>query len=277
MSASDTPQPERWLSEARELFAAGRRFECLHHCLDKLRVLVANPELASAETVHAFQQLRTRCYPGLSNPLVVELIPRAARTFLDVGCGYGELGAYLKEGGAPRFVCGIEIDPDRARAAAERLDLLVVADLDVLPAFPRCPGGFDCVVFADALEHLKRPDAALRAAGEVLAPRGAVVISVPNARHWHLVRQLLVEGEWRYVDSGILDRTHLRFFTARSLQRFVEEAGFAVDGDIRVLPIPADFDVEPLVRAVSEMGGDGEDLGRHLDFFQFCLRVRPKD
>ncbi|MBI4506133.1 MAG: methyltransferase domain-containing protein [Chloroflexi bacterium] len=276
MSDHELSQPERWLAEARELFAAGRRFECLHRCLEKLRVLEAIPDLAPPEVVRAFQELRARCYPGISNPLVADFLPAAARTFLDVGCGYGELGAYLKEGGTGRFVCGVELDPERARSARDRLDLVVVADLDVLPALPQRPGGFDCVVFADVLEHLKRPEAALRAAAEVLAPGGAVVISLPNARHWHLLAQLVVDGEWRYVDSGILDRTHLRFFTLRSLQRFIDDAGFVVDGAINALTIAPSFDPEPLVRAVVELGGDGEELRRHLGFFQFCLRARPK-
>ncbi|MBI4505530.1 MAG: hypothetical protein HY691_08345, partial [Chloroflexi bacterium] len=78
------------------------------------------------------------------------------------------------------------------------------------------------------------------------------------------------------VDSGILDRTHLRFFTLRSLQRFIDDAGFVVDGAINALTIAPSFDPEPLVRAVVELGGDGEELRRHLSFFQFCLRARPK-
>lgn len=276
MSDHELSQPERWLTEARALLATGRRFACLHFCLEKLRVLERIPDLAPPAVRQAFQELRTKCYPGISNPLVAELLPATARTFLDVGCGYGELGAYVKEGEPGRFVCGVEIDPERARIARDRLDLVVLADLDVLPALPQRPGGFDCVVFADVLEHLKRPEAALRAAAQVLAPGGAVVISVPNARHWHLLAQLVIDGEWRYVDSGILDRTHLRFFTLRSLQRLIDEAGFAVDGAISALTIAPSFDPEPLVRAVVELGGDGDELRRQLGFFQFCLRARPK-
>lgn len=269
-------QAERWLAEARELFAAGRRFDCLHRCIEKLRVLETIPDLAPAEVVQAFRQLRTQCYPGISNPLVAEFIPAATRSLLDVGCGYGELGGFLKEGAPERFVCGIDIDPNRAAVARERLDLVVLADLDAMPGFPQRPGGFDCVAFADVLEHLKRPEAALRAAAEVLAPGGCVVISVPNARHWHLLAPLVVEGEWRYVDAGILDRTHLRFFTLRSLERLIEEAGFVVDGGISALTIPPSFDATPLARAVAELGGDAEEFRRHLGLFQFCLRARPR-
>jgi GT2 family glycosyltransferase/2-polyprenyl-3-methyl-5-hydroxy-6-metoxy-1,4-benzoquinol methylase len=158
-------------------------------------------------------------------PEVRALVPESARRILDVGCGGGLLGGALRSLRGAR-VTGIELDPEAAARAKERLDEVVTGDaIGALRALP--DASFDAILFADLLEHLVEPEAALAQARRLLAPDGVVVASLPNVRHWSVVRQLLA-GDFRYEPAGILDRTHLRFFTRASAQRLFAQSGFTL-------------------------------------------------
>ena len=154
-------------------------------------------------------------------------MPAGARRVLDVGCSSGALGAALKASRPGLHVTGLELDPDYASRAEARLDRVIradAADLDGLDA-----GLFDCVIFADVLEHLVAPERALRAAATRLAPRGAVVVSLPNVRYWETFWQLGVHGRWPRRSVGLFDRTHLRWFTLADAYDLVDAAGLAVE------------------------------------------------
>ncbi len=145
---------------------------------------------------------------------------------LDVGCATGYLGAALKRRGCT--VVGVEFDADAAAQAADVLDDVLVADLehiDLSAAYGAAT--FDVVVLGDVLEHLRDPLRLLRACVGLLRPGGSVVISVPNVTHGS-VRLALLQGRWVYRDLGLLDRTHVTFFTRSSLMRLLEDAGLAV-------------------------------------------------
>lgn len=147
---------------------------------------------------------------------------RDAAKVLDVGCAGGELAQRLRAQG--HYVVGI--DATAAPGAAERLDELIVADLDQgLPETVH--GEFDVIVCADVLEHLRRPDRLLAQLRERLGPAGSVIASIPNVAHWY-PRLRAVTGRFDYDARGILDATHLRFFTDRSFRRMAREAGFDV-------------------------------------------------
>ena len=126
-----------------------------------------------------------------------------------------------------RSVCGIEFDPEFAREAATRLELVVNGDLNQLD-WQAALGGrrFDCIIFADVLEHLVDPAALLRAVRQHLSPGGVVVASLPNVRHYAVLADLLLRGDWDYADYGVLDRTHLRFFTHKSIRKLFAETGY---------------------------------------------------
>jgi 2-polyprenyl-3-methyl-5-hydroxy-6-metoxy-1,4-benzoquinol methylase len=154
------------------------------------------------------------------------VIDARGKRCLDVGCGAGALGAALKAAGAAH-VAGIELDAEAAARASTRLDTLVEGSvLDAV--LPFADGEFDVIVFADVLEHLPDPDAALRRCLPLLAADGRVVVSVPNMRFW-LVLLRLAADRWEYSDHGVRDRTHLRIFTRRSLQRMVAAHGLEVE------------------------------------------------
>ncbi len=166
-------------------------------------------------------------YFGYPRPEVVAFVPQTARRVLDIGCGAGRLGEAIKQR-QQATVSGIELDAQAAAAARERLDHVWAGDIEQLDLeIP--PGSFDAIVCADVLEHLREPARVLKRIHEWLAPDGCLVASIPNVRHHSVVRSLL-QGNWTYESAGLLDRTHLRFFTRREIEKIFHRAGFAIEG-----------------------------------------------
>jgi 2-polyprenyl-3-methyl-5-hydroxy-6-metoxy-1,4-benzoquinol methylase len=159
--------------------------------------------------------------PYSSHSVVLDWLAEGrGRRLLDVGCADGQLGQRLAERGWR--VTGIEAHPDRAATAAAHCERVIVADLD--RTLPALDGSFEAIVYADVLEHLANPLGTLRAINAALAPGGCVVVSIPNVAHlW--IRLSLLFGRFEYADRGILDRTHLRFFTDRTLRALLADAG----------------------------------------------------
>lgn len=161
------------------------------------------------------------------------------RRALDVGAADGFLAELLTRQGWQ--VTALERDPTQAAKARGRCHEVIVADLDA--AAPRLEGTFAAIVYGDVLEHLSDPLPVLVALNRSLAPGGRVIVSVPNVAHlW--VRLSLLLGRWDYAERGILDRTHLRFFTRRSFVRFLGDAGLAVE-ELVATPLPLPLVVPP--------------------------------
>lgn len=154
------------------------------------------------------------------------LIPDGAKRVLDIGCGWGLIGKKLKETG-PVEVVGIEINPEAAEKAKANLDRIYLGDVETMD-LDFANGYFDCVVFGDALEHMVDPWKIIAKIKGLLAKGGCIVASVPNIGHWSIIRDLII-GKWRYKDEGILDETHLRFFTLDSIKKSFEKEGFRID------------------------------------------------
>jgi SAM-dependent methyltransferase len=169
--------------------------------------------------------------PYSSHSVILSLLgPGGGRRLLDAGAADGFLAERLTARGW--VVTAVERDPIQAERARGRCRDVIVADL--IDAAPRLAGPFDAIVYGDVLEHLGDPLAALRALNRSLAPGGLVLVSVPNVAHlW--VRLSLLLGRFDYADRGILDRTHLRFFTRRTLLALLAEAGLALQ---RLYPTP---------------------------------------
>jgi SAM-dependent methyltransferase len=157
------------------------------------------------------------------------MVPFTARSILDVGCSNGALGRSLLAGRAERTVCGIEFDPAFAKEAAKHLDFVLAADLNQLD-FKDALGErrFDCIVFADVLEHLIEPRRCLLQACQFLLPGGCVVVSLPNVRHLSALRAIFLGGHFPQRDRGIFDRTHLRWFTIADANALLVDCGLEV-------------------------------------------------
>ena len=171
---------------------------------------------------------------GTSHHYMLELIG-SNKTVLDVGCASGYLAKTL--GAYGNTVTGVEYDAEAAAEAEPHLHRVVVADLDQVDLAEAVGGDcFDVIVFGDVLEHLRDPLPSLRAARRMLNPGGYIVISIPNIAHGD-VRMSLLLGRFRYGNLGLLDTTHLRFFTRQSLQELLADAGF-VAAQVRTTKAP---------------------------------------
>ncbi len=180
-----------------------------------------------------------------SRPEVIALIPSEAKQVLDIGCGAGNLGRALKEARPGISVRGIEIMPGPAMKAMEVLDGVLNASAE--SAMPDDWPAPDCIVFADVLEHLVDPWGVLRTWAGRLLSGGHVIISVPNATH-HTALGQLMRGHWQYQKEGVLDKTHLRFFTRESAIELVSQAGLKITRIERMLNCPFQGEFRRLVR-----------------------------
>lgn len=161
-------------------------------------------------------------HQGAWNPILLDMVPSDAYRVLDVGCAGGEFGRRLKER-QECHVTGIEILPENAGIAAACLDLVHRGDaVRILPLLPRA--NYDCIVLGDVLEHMIDPMRALLALPPLLTPSGSILISIPNVAHWSVIEGLL-KGRWDYTELGLLDKTHLRFFTQATFEEMLRRAG----------------------------------------------------
>lgn len=164
-------------------------------------------------------------YFGNERKEMLPYIPNDACRIFEVGCGSGQFIAQLRR--PDRELWGVELDPKAAALAASSLDHALCGSIDdFLAVLP--PLHFDCIVFNDVLEHLVDPHGLLDRIRTLLVPGGVIVASIPNVRYFFNLRELLVDRQWRYRNYGILDRTHLRFFTKLSMEDMFVSAGYRI-------------------------------------------------
>jgi SAM-dependent methyltransferase len=166
---------------------------------------------------------------------MLEFIPEQAQRFVELGCGAGAFGALLRQARPGCIVSGVEIHPQAACEARSRLDhvieLPVEIALDIIEA-----NSVDCVICNDVLEHLVDPWAVCLQIKRILRQSGTIVASIPNVRHFPVFKKYFLGGDWEYEKWGVLDRTHLRFFTKRSIERLFVETGFHAEQIAGIFP-----------------------------------------
>ncbi len=167
-------------------------------------------------------------YYSQSRPEMRSRIPPGVASVLDVGCGAGSFGAALRKDHPDWRICGVELFEDEAARAREHYTEVWAGDVHII--LDQIQGReFDLIVFNDLLEHLVDPGRALVQCRTLLARGGHVLASIPNMRFWPALSDLVFKGDWRYRDAGVMDSTHLRFFTKRSMIRMFENSGYRVD------------------------------------------------
>jgi len=165
-------------------------------------------------------------YEGAREDLI-KFIKEGTSRILDVGCGVGAAGAAIKKSMGSRVeVVGIELDPDIAEKAKDNIDQVIVGNAEQI-MLPFEKGYFDAIIYGDILEHFTDPWSLLKMHGEFLKKGGQVVASIPNVAHYRIIK-MLKRQEWDYKNSGVLDRSHYRFFTLKSAKRMFEDAGFRI-------------------------------------------------
>lgn len=173
---------------------------------------------------------RYRC--ALSYPLakhgshykMVQNVPEKCRV-LDVGCASGYLSREFKMKGC--YVVGIESDEEAAKCASQFCDKIIAGDVEDPATLSLLDGSFDRIVFGDVLEHLRRPDLVLRHVKQYLHPNGQVIASIPNIVCLP-IRFMVLLGRFEYKDAGLLDKTHLRFFTLKTAKELFLEQGYRI-------------------------------------------------
>jgi 2-polyprenyl-3-methyl-5-hydroxy-6-metoxy-1,4-benzoquinol methylase len=160
-------------------------------------------------------------------PEMLKYIPSTAMRILEVGCGEGHFLKVLKEQNPERETWGVEINAEAAEKAKAHCDKVLVGDFDVLcESLPK--NYFDCIIFLDVLEHLYAPWDTINYYKSLLSDTGVFVSSIPNVRCVHNLVEILINGEFQYKDQGLLDSTHIRFFTSKSIRRMFREQGYDI-------------------------------------------------
>jgi len=155
---------------------------------------------------------------------ILKIVHHGSRV-LDVGCGSGDLANLLYKEKKVDII-GVERNNERACYASNERGIQVLnSDFESLNAGTL--GKFDIIIFADILEHLENPGLALKKASSLLKPNGFIIVSLPNVAHW-TIRIDLLFGRFNYTATGLLDATHLRFFTYKSMKRLFDLTGFQV-------------------------------------------------
>lgn len=216
--------------------------------------------------------------PYSSHGRIPELVRRLSPVgrVLDVGCYEGLAARDLVQYGFQ--IVGVDRDAAALERVAAYYQQTILADLE--KELPAVEGQFDVIVFADILEHLARPETVFRHFTGLLRPGGLVVISVPNVAHWYMRLSLLC-GRFDYRESGILDRTHLRFFTLRTVRRFLEEAGFHIDA-VEGTPTPLPLVWAPTAPGrplffIHAFGAVLSRLWKSLFAYQLIVAARRRD
>ena len=154
-------------------------------------------------------------------------LTRNSASVLDVGCAVGYIGEFLRRTSPRRWLGGIEIDARAAEQARPHYDQVIVGSIDDAAVWNQLERTVDAMIFGDVLEHTADPVMVLRMARRKLADDGMIVVSIPNIGHFK-VRLRLLLGKFDYEDWGIMDRTHLRFFTLKTAQEMLREGCFTV-------------------------------------------------
>ena len=177
-------------------------------------------------------------YFGTPRYDLIAMLSGSGLRVLEIGCGAGATGAALLQTGKAAWVSGCEMLSEQAEMAAAVLNEVVVGDIGEM-TLPWPPESFDCIIAGDVLEHLVDPWQVLTRIRRLLRQDGLLLVSLPNVRNWHVVYQLLIKDEWRYQVMGVMDKTHLRFFTRRSAERMLADCGYEL------------LDVQPFFRLLS--------------------------
>jgi 2-polyprenyl-3-methyl-5-hydroxy-6-metoxy-1,4-benzoquinol methylase len=157
---------------------------------------------------------------------MLKYIPQDIKTSLEIGCGSGEFSSLVKQR-LNTETWAVEINEEVANKAAEKLDNVIIGD--AVESLDKVPDNrFDCVILFDVLEHLSDPESLLSALKTKLTSNGVIVASIPNIRYYRVFMQLVMHGNWDYKDQGVLDRTHLRFFTYKSIVKMFDRLNYEI-------------------------------------------------
>ncbi len=216
------------------------------------------------QSLEAIYDKESDYYGGVRSEML-KYFPEGACTMLDVGCGEGLFGKTAKE----RFgaeVWGIDINKSSIQQAELNLDNAFFGDVsqlfDVLP-----DKHFDVIYFNDVLEHMVDPYSLLENIKSKLGATGLVVASIPNIRYHRVLTQILLKRDFKYEKAGVMDETHMRFFTQKSIKRMFVNAGYE---PVTLEAINKGKSIRPLFYQLVSLGL----IGRDISYPQFAVTAR---
>lgn len=195
------------------------------------------------------------------NADLLNLIPVASKNLIEVGCSSGALAREFKKLVPDADYRGVEIDADFAELARRHCNIVTVLNIESADEkFWSDNGDRNCWIFGDTLEHLQNPWRILKKINEVAPIDGVVVACIPNAQHWSLQVRLSI-GDFRYENSGLMDRMHLRWFTRQTIVELFDQAGFSIEAGLpRIFDEPQREPFLPLIGQMAKLAGTDPDL-----------------
>jgi 2-polyprenyl-3-methyl-5-hydroxy-6-metoxy-1,4-benzoquinol methylase len=212
------------------------------------------------------------------NPELLALIPLQTKNIIEIGCSSGALAREFKKNSSGCHWLGIEIDSTYADMAKRYCDKIIVLNIEsATEGFWEETKNADCWIFGDVLEHLKDPWKILKLIRANISNTGSVVACIPNAQHWTLQAKLSI-GDFRYEDSGLLDKTHLRWFTRQTIIEMFDQAGFQIEAGMpRILNEPDREQFLPIIEQMAKAAGaDPQTAVNDSLPLQYVIRAVPK-
>lgn len=209
------------------------------------------------------------------NPDLLRIIPQSAQNIIEIGCSSGALAREFKKISPSSNWFGVEINPEYAAIAQRFCDSTLVADIEECSlAFFQAQSNRDCWVFGDTLEHMKDPWSVLGNIREVIPATGSIVACIPNAQHWSVIVRL-ASGNFRYEPSGLLDKTHLRWFTRKTIVELFQSQGFKiVEGMPRIFEKGNQNKYLPLLVELAKLTGvDEKEIDKDFLSMQYVVRA----
>lgn len=200
-------------------------------------------------------------------PEMVPFLPNEYSKILEIGCNVGNFRQHISK---PCEYWGVEPFEKAAEIAKTKLDKVLVGSYNEIEN--QIPDNyFDLVVANDVIEHMEQPWDFLQAIKKKMTANASIALSIPNVRYFWNLKELLYNKDWKYKDAGILDITHLRFFTKKSIVRLLSENGFEIKKMEGINPVRvrkrflAIYWVYWLIKLI---------LGLDIEFLQFGIRAK---
>lgn len=211
------------------------------------------------------------------NPDLLKLIPVNSTSIIEIGCSSGALARVFKKISPNCWYVGVDVVPDFLDLASDYCDETLCLNIEnANDEFYQTNSSADCWVFGDALEHLIDPWATVSKIRKNIKNKACLVASIPNAQHWSLQVRLNA-GIFEYENSGLLDRTHLRWFTRKTMINFFRDVGFEIEsGYPRIFNEPQREKYLPLIAQMAIASNvDPEDAVNDALPLQYVVRCRP--
>lgn len=192
---------------------------------------------------------------------------------LDVGCGRGWLAQQLRLCFPAAQIDGVEINRQACQEARESCENLYEQPVEVFLAEQHLHHQYDYIILADILEHLIDPWTVLKQMKKGLNEPGRIIVSLPNVGHYTVISSLLL-GRWQYTDAGLLDRTHLRFFTLQEALQMFQDTGL-ITNDIKFTSLPRPQIVDQMAALAAALGADANRFKQEAEVFEYVFLLSP--